>query len=1669
MNVNLSALHAAANGGIEPAYLILKTMHGKTIGLITQHIDLQLELKFIDDSKISFKIPAYDGEEPTALYDELISMRKIEVPTIGTFVLDEPKTEGDGLKEVKEITGYSEERVFANRDILLEQGTYRLYSADDLASKTPTTIMGIAHRLMPKWSIWVDESLYNKYRTFDNTKTGLLGWLRGTAAKAYGCLFNFDSATKTLYVLDANKEYRTNPIYLSYDNLLKKGVRTEYTKEFLTVLNVYGADPVNIREVNPIGSNKIYNLDYFIEIGDIPEDLSNKWRAWQAEIVLAQNNYTTMQLLRNAEMMRRETLNASKRDLEGEATDIENRISVVMQELALTEDEEDREELQDTLEGLVDQKAAKQGEIDDVQDEIDAAQDTIDEHNAALSDIVAELSYNSYFTAEERSILDDYFIEGDFTDETFAVFDVDISGEQDYYEKAEACTISVETDEDEQVEELDLSEVDPGNIINKRVIRVSGGVLTAEIGNTEIEAKILSGTVERDSDTGRTVCSFYTGAGNLTKSNSVTTFVNANVNFISSDSTLQNGDNPLSNAVLSECSAYFTKNKTQFESYAVQQQLFDHAAEQHRAIAYPTCEFDIESGNVIYAEEFEPFKDVLRLGEGVYLDFGDGTVLTPLLLEMHFSFDDPSKFDLIFSNSYSRSGSVKTMKDLLAESHVSARTLEMSKYNYGAFTRSGAESEVSKLFTQGLDAATKQILAGMNNSVVIDGSGITIRSSDDETVYLKMNNGMFAFMDGSDTAKLAIGKFYDTGMGQVMYGIVAPNIVGTLLAGENLIIQSPKFDGTNMYFSVDADGVRLANGQFDIYKISSQEGLSVSEKSISIDPNLGILGGDLDNAIAYDQNGAVTGVKIMNGNTLVGTVTSIADAKANYLNSIQHLTPNFWLDLNGDAFFRGTIYATDGYFSGTVHATDGEFSGTLNAPTLTGTMVAGSGGVIRGARIEVGGANYDKFVVTSSGDVYLDGNIHMTGQIDWGDNTGPDSGGGEYDEYIDEIIKFMEDNDSEVTAWFYAGPPALNQPPSNAWNTDTIKDQHIGDYYYDKTNDMAYRFAKSDNGTYSWVLIDNTITVEVLRAASKAQDTADGKRRTFYGRSSSPDNYHPDPPYDPGDLWLDGNDILVCTVARTGASGDGYNRQDWAKYVNYTDDSVARSIAEGEYDGGAFIDGNIIKMPIIAGGRLYGAISLQVGANDNNITADDMLEYNYNFAVSQDGSLGIGYNSGAQSSHYRNFYVDSNGNVTMRGSITLGGNITWGSGTSPTQVVYSEPLSNGTALSKPVDGTLYNNTNFQESDSSYWHRKMSASDMYASYTYDGGLTWTIAVKIVGTDGAPGPQGQQGQQGPQGPKGDSTEATVTRASILQALTAGTNGIDGIYKATVNGQECIRINATYIDAGVIDTARLSSNVITTNNLSAQNISATQITAGTLNANNITTTGHFTFKYNPDFMGEITYGTMGQYSGSTTNENGNNITTYGTAMYGKDNNFLITCTDYGARMSNDTSDTRVYVDENHAVLSSLKGPKASVSVNNAGGVVVSGTTFTWNSAAVSTSDIRRKHDISYDMEKYIPFILALKTARFKYNDGTSNRFHSGFVAQDVKKAMDEAGLSTQEFAGYVSVNEIDDNGEVSGTYLGLRYEEFISLNTYMIQKLYARIEELENRVALLSGGNE
>lgn len=115
---------------------------------------------------------------------------------------------------------------------------------------------------------------------------------------------------------------------------------------------------------------------------------------------------------------------------------------------------------------------------------------------------------------------------------------------------------------------------------------------------------------------------------------------------------------------------------------------------------------------------------------------------------------------------------------------------------------------------------------------------------------------------------------------------------------------------------------------------------------------------------------------------------------------------------------------------------------------------------------------------------------------------------------------------------------------------------------------------------------------------------------------------------------------------------------------------------------------------------------------------------------------------------------------------------------------------------------------------------------------------------------------------------------------------------------------------------------------------------------------------------------------------------------------------------------------------------------------GVVVtpSGISSTVSITVGSDRDI--KNSIDYDMDKYEGMFSELKPCGYRYNSQPDGGTHLGFIAQDVDAVAPE---------GF--------GGVAKGAHYSLDYNNFIALNTHMIQKLMARIDELEKKVEALS----
>lgn len=116
-----------------------------------------------------------------------------------------------------------------------------------------------------------------------------------------------------------------------------------------------------------------------------------------------------------------------------------------------------------------------------------------------------------------------------------------------------------------------------------------------------------------------------------------------------------------------------------------------------------------------------------------------------------------------------------------------------------------------------------------------------------------------------------------------------------------------------------------------------------------------------------------------------------------------------------------------------------------------------------------------------------------------------------------------------------------------------------------------------------------------------------------------------------------------------------------------------------------------------------------------------------------------------------------------------------------------------------------------------------------------------------------------------------------------------------------------------------------------------------------------------------------------------------------------------------------------------------------------------FVWDAIYCSTnelngSDRNIKNSIEALPEKYVRMFDLVEPKRYKLNSGTSGRYHTGFIAQEVEAAMQKCGITSQEFAGWAAAKRKDG----SETYF-LRYSEFIPV-------LWAKVREQEERLKRL-----
>lgn len=317
----------------------------------------------------------------------------------------------------------------------------------------------------------------------------------------------------------------------------------------------------------------------------------------------------------------------------------------------------------------------------------------------------------------------------------------------------------------------------------------------------------------------------------------------------------------------------------------------------------------------------------------------------------------------------------------------------------------------------------------------------------------------------------------------------------------------------------------------------------------------------------------------------------------------------------------------------------------------------------------------DEGNITYERQLYIDdnGNIRLAGNasIAWDSITGTENV-----VVKDTLNEFMatvkEQIDGKIDTFRQSDDPSVN------W-TDEEKKSHENDLWYDTTNNVV----KMWNGS-SWDDFTGDVPESVWNEIN-------GKAQIFTDT--------PTVPYNKGDLWVDGNDILTCMISKT--DKEAYSKDDWQKKNSYTDDSALNEFKNNV--GYTQINNEWVISPNIKGGHLMitqngsqysaeitpdgklkatgaeitGAITATSGSFTGTVNANSGTFTNVDIQSGKIGGLTLASNSIKSSNG--NFSVTSGGKLTATDA-TITGNITATSG-SFTGAITATSLTLGSGVS----------------------------------------------------------------------------------------------------------------------------------------------------------------------------------------------------------------------------------------------------------------------------------------------------------------------------------------------------------------------------------------------------
>lgn len=429
---------------LESPIIFIAKKNKEILSAITIYDGLSMEFNLNAYQTISFSVPMEVNGEIQECYEYLEDGRLLMVQGVSWYEIHVEET-NDGSGWTKAVTGNSLEIMLSKRNLVnFECNTGEILDEDYVKTVfyNPTNSKGsLLNRILDVTANWtvghVDESLVNKQRSFDVDSQDVYSFLTGEVAEAFSCLFIFDTFNYTVNAYDLDSYGADTNIFVSLDNLVNNVDISIEENSIFTCYRVNGGEGIQIAEVNPNGTNKIYNFNYYLS--ELSQELQQKIKSYNEKYQELQPVYQSIMynmqtsLEKIYELRTRVPSSLASTDwttygselLETRRKSYEN-VDVIYKSMGYN--------LSSSLSYSLYQQNATllaqvEKELSKRVDEIETETEVYNSWKEQRDLIQSQLAMNNWFTVEDWKELDAYVIEETYDNDNFEVVDTDDEAE----------------------------------------------------------------------------------------------------------------------------------------------------------------------------------------------------------------------------------------------------------------------------------------------------------------------------------------------------------------------------------------------------------------------------------------------------------------------------------------------------------------------------------------------------------------------------------------------------------------------------------------------------------------------------------------------------------------------------------------------------------------------------------------------------------------------------------------------------------------------------------------------------------------------------------------------------------------------------------------------------------------------------------------------------------------------------------------------------------------------------------------------------------------------------------------------------------------------------------------------------------------------------------------